>query len=644
MPCTATLEVMDEAVDLAVIASGAGRIEHEVATAIDCGARSIIVFGAPSAGSRESGWLARLARRVDEAGVPLLGPDSLGLANFAGGAAATWAMPAVPAGGIAVVSQSGTTYWEANTTDPRLGFSLTAHTGMEVSLTLADLMRGALDIPSTRVVGIYVETIRDPDGFVAALELAEEGGVPVVAMFAGRTRRSQAQMTTHAGRLAGGRAAFEALFRHYGVICADTPDEWWATLALLGAQRRCAPGALAAVMDSGGGLALFLDLAEELGVPLAELGEETRERLAGLLGTEDAGNPVDFWAGDADLGGQVAELMATLAADPDAAAVMAFTTYGEAEHAGFAPAVAGACRAAAAHTDKPVLAASYTSRQLFPRLMQDLAAGGIPTLDGMRNALLAVRHAFAHRDHQRDGYLEAARAELDPGLADDWRRGLERAGQLSEIDALALLSRSGIRTTPTRRAADAASAMHAATEVGYPVAVKTDEGITHKAARGGVHLGLATSAAVEEAYRQLATRLGPRVLVAPMLSGVEVALGIVSGQFGPTLMVAAGGVDVELHADRAHLLAPASAAEVRRALDGLRIGRLLRTRFGADSSSLDELCEMASRLSWLGWVLRGVVAELDINPVLVGPGGSVAVDALVAADPAVEQVGPGMIG
>ena len=79
--------------------------------------------------------------------IPLLGPDSLGFANFARGVAATWAKPdEVPAGGVVLVSQSGTVYWEANTIDARLGFALTAHTGLEATITIADVMTYALEL------------------------------------------------------------------------------------------------------------------------------------------------------------------------------------------------------------------------------------------------------------------------------------------------------------------------------------------------------------------------------------------------------------------------------------------------------------------------------------------------------------------
>ena len=388
------------AFDLAIIASASERIEADLEAVAAHGARGAVIFGAPVPDERRSPWLERLAAIARSANLALLGPDSLGFVNFDGRVAATWSLPEPsPAGGIAVVSQSGTVYWEANTNDPRLRFSFTGHSGLEATLSMAELIRYCLELPSTRVVGIYVETIRDVESFVGALELAADQGVPVVALYAGRTEQARAQMMTHAGRLAGSRASLEGLFRRYGVVRAESPDDWWTTLALLGGDRTLGDGGLAAVMDSGGGLAMFLDFAYELGVPLAQLSPATTTQLHDLLGIEQARTgALDFWIGDRDRHSVTSNLVQVLADDPGTAAVMAFTTYAEIPRAGFAGNVADSVLAARAATTKPIVAATYTSRQVSPALMLALSDEGVPILDGMRAGVQAMRHAFDVRE------------------------------------------------------------------------------------------------------------------------------------------------------------------------------------------------------------------------------------------------------
>ena len=608
--------------DLVVIAGASDRIEAELEDVVAHGARGALVFGAPVPDERRDAWLRRIGDIAKSAGLPLLGPDTLGFVNFHHRVAATWALPEPsPAGGIAVVSQSGTVYWEANTNDPRLRFSFNAHSGLESTLSMADLIRYALDLPTTRVVGLYVETIRDADGFVEALDLAANRGVPVVALYAGRTEQARAQMMTHAGRLAGDRSALEGLFRHYGVVRAESPDDWWTTLSLLGADRPLGDGGLAAVMDSGGGLAMFLDYAHEFGVPLAQLDPSTTEKLVDMLGVEDATTgAIDFWIGDTDRHSNTGNLLQVLADDPGTAAVMAFTTYGESQRAGFAPNIADACRRARAQTAKPVFAATYTSRQVNPGLMLELADEGISVLDGMRTSVHAMRHAFDVRDfhsrwHRRQGFA----ADLDRAAVTAARGRLQSSAQLLEADALSILGALGVPVVPTKRADTVHDAVAASIEVGYPVVVKTDEGITHKAARGGVRLGLGDEVAVRDAYRAMASSLGPRVVVAPMRRGLEVAIGVVPSEFGPVIMVSAGGVMIETLSDRCYLLAPATPEEVAAALADLTVWKVATSTLRA--STLASFCEVVSRVSHVAYELRDVVKELDINPVLVSDEG-----------------------
>ena len=629
LPCFENLASAPTA-DLVVIAGSSDRIEAELEEAAAQGARGALVFGAPIPGERREAWLLRVADIARAANLPLLGPDTLGFVNFHQRVAATWALPEpAAAGGIAIVSQSGTVYWEANTNDPRLRFSFNAHSGLEATISMADLIRYSLELPTTRVVGLYVETIRDVDGFVEALELAANRGVPVVALYAGRTEQARAQMMTHAGRLAGDRAALEGLCRYYGVVRADSPDDWWTTLSLLGADRPLADGGLAAVMDSGGGLAMFLDYAQEFNVPLAQLSESTTVQLAEMMGVEGPKvGAIDFWIGEADRHSNTRNLLRVLADDPGTAALMAFTTYGESQRAGFAPNVADACRRAHAQTTKPIFATTYTSRQVNPTLMLKLVDDGVALLDGMRTSMQAMRHAFDVREFRtrwtrRSGWS----TELDEEALRGASQLLRSSDLLLEAEALSLLEALGVPVVPTRRAANEDEALAAASAVGYPVVVKTDEGITHKAQRGGVRLGLRDDAALREAYRSMTASLGPRVLVAPMRSGLELALGIVPSEFGPVLMVSAGGVLIEMLADRCYLLAPASPDEVVAALADLTVWRVATATLS--EQALTSFCEVASQISRIAYELRDVMQELDINPVLVSDEGCVAIDALI---------------
>jgi hypothetical protein len=178
-----------------------------------------------------------------------------------------------------------------------------------------------------------------------------------------------------------------------------------------------------------------------------------------------------------------------------------------------------------------------------------------------------------------------------------------------------------------------APAIAAAEAMGYPVVLKTAKrGLDHKSERQGIHLGLEDKAAVSAAYRDLAKRIDTRVLVAPMIEapGVEMLLGMVNdAQFGPVVLVGAGGVHVEALADAVYAVPPFGPAEARRLIGRLRVAKLLQSRRHRRPLALDEFCRVASRFSALVAALGEHFSEVDLNPVIVHADGCAIVDALV---------------
>jgi acyl-CoA synthetase (NDP forming) len=253
------------------------------------------------------------------------------------------------------------------------------------------------------------------------------------------------------------------------------------------------------------------------------------------------------------------------------------------------------------------------------------------------NALAAVRGAFAHRDFQArpadpPPLPPIARAS-DREAAGAMLRGA--SGALDEAVSLRLLEAWGVPTIPHILVASLGEARAAAAKLGYPVACKTAEpGILHKSDVGGVRLDLADDHALREAYGDLVLRLGPRALIASMAGrGVELSLGMIRDpQFGPIVTVGAGGTLVELLDDRRAALAPFGPATARRLLDGLKLRRLLDGYRGSRPVDMDRLAEIVARFSVLAAELGGLIAEIDVNP-LIATEEILALDALIVAKP-----------
>jgi acyl-CoA synthetase (NDP forming) len=195
-----------------------------------------------------------------------------------------------------------------------------------------------------------------------------------------------------------------------------------------------------------------------------------------------------------------------------------------------------------------------------------------------------------------------------------------------------VLAAYGIPTPDFRTAGDADATMAAAAELGWPVVVKTAAaGITHRSDVGGVVVGISDEAALRAEYADLAMRLGPDVTVHQQVpAGVELSVGIVRDPaLGPMVVVAAGGVLVELMGDRAVALPPVSRAGALRMLDRLRLRPLLDGYRGAPAVDLDALADVVVAVSRLARDHGDRIDALDLNPVVATPEGAVAVDVLI---------------
>jgi acetate---CoA ligase (ADP-forming) len=215
-------------------------------------------------------------------------------------------------------------------------------------------------------------------------------------------------------------------------------------------------------------------------------------------------------------------------------------------------------------------------------------------------------------------------------------RDLLASGRASGAPLLELLREYGIGTVRAEPAGDLSAALAAAASIGYPVVLKTDEpSITHKSDVGGVLLGITDPAALAAGYADLATRLGPRVLVSQTApAGTELSLGLVTDPgLGPLIVVGAGGVLVELLADRFVALPPVDERQAARLVGGLRVSRLLTGARGAPPADLGAVTRAIAGLSQLAAELGDALTALDINPLICAPHAALAVDALAVPRP-----------
>jgi acyl-CoA synthetase (NDP forming) len=498
-----------------------------------------------------------------------------------------------------------------------------------------------------------------------------------VLLAAGTSAASRSLVAAHSGALAAGDGAWQALASAHGLHRVGDLAELADTLELFCAGRRAWGGAdraasigrpagssrpagqglrgLATVHDSGFERAHVADVAASVGVPFAQLTEETRQRLAAVLDPGlEPGNPLDVWGTGRDSEELFTETLSALADDANVGAV-ALAVDLVREYDGD-DSYRDAVLAAAAKTDKPVVVLASVPAAIDTHAATRLRAAGVPVLESTRSGLLALGHLLAHASNAPPtgnaipasqvrvwaGKSEPERALGTPVITpaepaapaarrSRWAAALA-AGPLGGADLFDLLRDYGVPAVRARSAGTLAAATSAAAAIGYPVAVKTDEpGVAHKSDVGGVHLNLADPASLAAAYEDLAARLGPRVAISEMAApGTELILGMARDPaLGPLIVVGAGGVLAEYLAERAVALPPVSATDAARMIAGLRVAEILAGVRGQPPCDADALAGAIAAFSRLVADLGDHLDAFDVNPLICSPSGVLAVDALV---------------
>ena len=371
-----------------------------------------------------------------------------------------------------------------------------------------------------------------------------------------------------------------------------------------------------------------MDLADDAGVPFARISEKTTARLAARLehGLPPV-NPCDAWGTGNDARGIFSDCFQALMEDPDTALGVVLCDRGpEGVVNTMSPDVARQARQAV--PDKPIVICSNHQGSGNSAEAVALQQEGFVTMDGAPQFLRAVRALFDHRDFVPAG----APAATDPATVAAWRQRLQESGALDENLSLDLVADFGVPVIPRTLVETREAALAAARAFGGAVVLKTAmPGIAHKSDVGGVKLNLAGDAAVGAAYDDLARRLGPTALVAPMAEkGVEMILGLTRDiQFGPTVVIGSGGVLAEALQDVVLARPPFDAAWALRLIDRLKLRKLLDGFRGQPKADVAAFAEAAARLSALAVALPDRMKEIDINPVIVSAKGCMAVDALV---------------
>jgi acyl-CoA synthetase (NDP forming) len=515
--------------------------------------------------------------------------------------------------------------------DARFCFNYVIASGQEINASVGDYVDYLVEQDSTRVIAILLEAVRDVPAFLAALDKAHSKSIPVVITRLGRTEKSARLATSHSGAIVGDYEAFVAVCERHGAILCHDADEMIITAMLFAADFRVGGGGLASMLDSGGMREQMIDLAEDHGVSFARIATQTtrvlREHLeAGL----EAVNPMD---GMGALGNNIRQtyLECGKALLDDADTAMLSFEFEFRDGFSHYPELFEVAKELSAYSDKPLVLINSCSFTNIHQTAAELTAEGIPVINGIDVALRAILNLMNYQPLRESDALPA-KTDFDQAAITHWSACLAAVESCDEITSLSLMADFGLPTVAFHIVQNLDGARVAAETCGYPLVLKTAvAGIAHKSEQGGVKVGIEDQQQLEVAYRDLQTRLGNRVVAMPMVeSGVEVSVGMKNDpQYGPMIIVACGGVLIELLAERAFKLAPVNDAQANAMIEQTKLASLLSGVRGQTPVDRQALVDLVVRFSALVVVLADSVSEIDLNPVIVNHSGCTIVDALV---------------
>ena len=587
-----------------------------------CGGAVIYASGFAETGD------ALLQQKLLEAanGMPLMGPNCYGFVDGLSRAALWPDEHGVDATdrGVAIITQSGNIACNFTFTRRGLPLACVYAIGNQADVDMAQMLEAFARDERITAIGLHIEGLPDVVAFSRAAAIARDLKKPVIALKTGRSEQGAKVTLSHTSSLAGADTLYDALFERYGIARMTSITAFVETLKFLHHGGPLSDNRIVSMSCSGGEAALIADMGLERNVVFPPFTAGAKSKVAATLNAYvNIDNPLDYhtfiWNQEDKLR---ATFSAVLGGGYDAAVLILDTpTHAKTNPASWHIAVEAYAAAADATGARAVVAS--TLPECMPLdVAAKLARHGVAPMMGLDDTLAAFEAAaFIGKNW--------AREETLPNLNAPSLEGKHEI-LLSEHDAKSLLRTFGL-PVPEGEVCKASDAARAAQRLGFPVTIKTSSAsIAHKTEAGGVALNIRTVEEAEAVAMRMA-KLAPDVLVERMMTGAvaELIIGIKNDpQFGPALVIGAGGVFTELLKDSVTLLLPTSRVEITRALQSLKVWKLVEG-FRGKSGDGDAVIAAVQSVADFSMAHATALEELDVNPLLVLPNGAIAVDAFI---------------
>jgi acyl-CoA synthetase (NDP forming) len=645
-PAVKRLSDIQEPVDLAFIMVPTHQVYPVLQEAAAVGIPNIVILtsGFSEMGTRGRELEQRILDFAQQHNMTMLGPNGNGFVNVAG-QIMPYGLPIQPPlvkGPVGVVLQSGALASAVITLAQarHIGLSLLVSMGNETMLSAMDVMDYLIEDEETRVIAVFLETIRHPTIFKRIAQKALERKKPVVALKVGRSEISARAAKAHTGALVGNDAIHDALFQQLGILRVNSLEDLLITAGLLGYSRPISGRRMGLVTPSGGACDILADRAEEEGIQLPDFAPLTVQGLQRVLPEfSTIHNPLDvtgYIVVDRTLQQRALQVVVE---DPGFDFIVYLSE---------PPRVEPPASQLQAYLEQykslgtiihqsriPIIVMGNTSVDLTPfgSFISDHA--DIHFVGGMEHGMTALRHALWWHETYQQGSMQLHEqiAATSPLFLPE-----PPAGSWPESTARDFLQTHGIPVVPGMLATSAEEAVYAAQIYGFPLAMKIQAiDIQHKSDVGGVLLNISNEDEAREGFHKIMRSAGTHsqaidgILISPMRpAGIELLVGILHDPlWGQVVAIGLGGIWAEVFNDTSVRVLPISRQEIKRMLTELRGAPLLQGSRGQMPVNIEKLVDIIFRITQVAQGLQEHLESLEINPLLLHGESIEAVDVLM---------------
>ena len=650
IPCFPSVKDLPEAVDTAFIQIAAKGVPGVIEQCIEKKVKSIIIHSAGLGESGEEGKKTRerIRSQVREAGVRVVGPNCAGIVNMTENIILSpivcYELDAIPKGRIGLISQSGglTGAYVTRAADRGIGFSYVISTGNEMDLGVGEFARYLLEDKGTDAIAIFLEALRDVELFRDVAVEALKAGKPILVLKVGRTEVGAKTAASHTGALTGADAIYDAFFKQYGITRVETLEDLFEVPALFCKTKPPGGRNVGVITTTGGGATIVVEAAAQAGLQFPPPSDGAIEEATAFLPSFAAkSNPMDVtMSGTGDGFKKGLELLLRDDAFDMIVGVVGTSSQFE-PNMGVQP-IVDACKDAL----KPLVAFCNPNAAEALRLFE---MNGIPSFRTPEACGRALGYLVKHKEAVDSFNRQKDQKPVpDPAsaAARNARKILANAGSvLNEHDSKRVLKEYGIGVTREQMVGDVVQAKKAAEEIGYPVVLKVmSADIPHKTEAGVIKLGVRSETELAASFGEILAKAKQfradveidGVLVQEMAEkGVEVIIGMKrDADFGPVIMFGLGGIFVEVFKDVSFRIPPLSMRDAREMIDETNGSKLLKGYRGMEKMDCEAVASTLMSVAGLSLDLGEAIRELDINPLIVYPGGRgvKVVDALICRE------------